>query len=194
MHESFVVSLLSVFEISVTKNNGEIDSDNGTNTVSVDQGPGVTAHDSETEESNDPIPSNETSIVEESSSNDIEDTDVLNATGPGCIDFKNGGFRMYLCKNAQYSLHEHECSFALCPECFDDKNANNVCSGRASTSAYAVRPNKRPRTTGGRDPKECHHDPVSLMTFDTKSDFTQERMDKIGVKRCVECSRTIPPQ
>ena len=140
---------------------------------------------------------NATAVEEGSAAEDTvvpnaEDTAVQDsATANCCIDFKNGGFKMYLCQNAQKS--EHECTFALCPDCYDDKNMTNARAGRATTSAYGGRLNKRARTAE-RDPKECRHDLVSLKTFEDKKDFTADRMDLIGVKMCVQCSRTIPPQ
>jgi hypothetical protein len=164
---------------------------NGANSVSFEQGE-VAGQRPGAEDSNETTAVEEGSAAEDTVVPNAEDTAVQDsATANCCIDFKNGGFKMYLCQNAQKS--EHECTFALCPDCYDDKNMTNARAGRATTSAYGGRLNKRARTAE-RDPKECRHDLVSLKTFEDKKDFTADRMDLIGVKMCVQCRRTIPPQ
>ena len=125
----------------------------------------------------------ETANVEEASSSGS--TATANSC---CINFKSGQFKMYLCKNAE-STH-HDCTFALCPDCYDDKNMNSQSGRRATNSTYGRR-NKRART----DPKECNHeDVISLKTCDTASYFSASHMEDMGVKMCVECRKSIPPQ
>ena len=129
--------------------------------------------------------STETANVEDASSSVANGS---TATANCCINFKSGEFKMYLCKNAE-STH-HDCTFALCPDCYDGKNMNLQTGRRATNSTYGRR-NKRART----DPKECNHDDViSLKTCDTASYFSAGHMEDTGVKMCVECRKNIPPQ
>ena len=131
--------------------------------------------------------STETATVEDASSSVANGS---TATANCCINFKSGQFKMYLCKHAQST--NHECTFALCPACYDGKNMNSQSGRRATNSVYG-RGNKRARTD--RDPNECNHDDLlSFKTCDTRSDFSATHMDKTGVKMCVECRKNIPPQ
>jgi len=105
----------------------------------------------------------------------------------GCIQFARGGFRMHVCNNA--TKDDHPCTFALCPQCYDKNNLNDRRQGRQTTSRFS----KRARIEFS-DPKQCRHDLDSLDTMDTKSYFSEDHMEKMGVKMCSKCSRTIPPQ